>query len=176
MEPAIGPADAVRIMKQGPRENNRPSRRENASGHWLGHRDNERRTHFRRHASTREYRRERTLREWLGLDRAVAEFTELRPPARSLSEILPEVMSSIGMRENDLLIRIRERWPELVGPDAARETLPQTVRQGCLFVEVASPTWRFVLETQHRHRLQARLRQEFPDDIQDIRFVPKGRR
>jgi hypothetical protein len=145
------------------------------SSHWLEHKDNRRRMHFGRRASDREARRENALRDWFGDEFSVEEIAELRPPPKTLGELLPEVMGSVGMRDADLLTQVRERWEELVGADVARQTAPCALRRRVLIVEVGNATWRFILESQHRKRLGERLRAQFPDDISDIRFVPKGR-
>ena len=146
-----------------------------ASSYWLARRDLNHRTHDERHASRREYRREKTLREWLEMGSSSAEFVGLRPPPRPLGEVLSEVMGSIGMRQAHNLVRLRDRWEEIVGADVAKQTRPCAVRNKVLFVEVASPTWLFVLKGEHRDRILKRLESCFPGEIRNLRFVPRGR-
>ena len=162
-------------MEHRPNASNQAPQSGKSSPHWLGHSDNNRRTHFRRRASAREYRREQVLREWLGRDLAVEEFSQLRPPPRMLGEVLPEVMASMGMQQADRLSRLRDQWVEIVGADVARDTQPCTVRYRVLLVEVSNPTWLFVLNGQHRTQIRQRLETLFPGEFKDVRFVPPGR-
>jgi len=144
-------------------------------GHWLKRGVHNGRTHFRRRPSKAEFRREGALREWFGPDRSVEEIAELRPPPQLLRDILPQALDAVGIRQADTLSRLQDNWGEVVGEDIARQTVPSAIRGKVLWIEVSDATWRFILERQQRVHLRRRLRSLFPEDINDIRFVPPGR-
>lgn len=147
-----------------------------ADSYWLGRDDNRRRTHYGRRPSRRERSREELLKDWYGPDFASGEIEGRRPPARSIGRVLGEVLSSFGMAEMVRLDEIREQWPELVGEDVAKIARPSSLLEGELVVEVAHAAWLYVLEREHKPRLETAVRDATHNEIHTIRLVPAGRR
>ena len=132
-------------------------------------------THLARRPSLTERRREKTLAEWYGPELAPGEIGAHRSPARPLGQILDEALRELGMGEVCLLERLRSLWPSLVGVDVARRSVPASVRDHVLTVEVANATWRYVLEREHRASICAKVREATAGEIVDVRFGPPGR-
>ncbi len=65
--------------------------------------------------------------------------TKDRP--EKLSEILEKSLKRLDLSSTLEEYRIWPVWNETVGPTIARNAQPEKIRQGTLFVRVASPTW-----------------------------------
>ena len=63
------------------------------------------------------------------------------PPPRRIDADLDRVLAGLGSPPVEVLTTIVERWPELIGPDAAAVSEPVSVSDGCLVVVVAEPAW-----------------------------------
>jgi len=86
---------------------------------------------------------------------------------RVVGELL---VSAVPQLEDRLLVqRLRRRWSMLVGVDAARRSLPQTLQGGCLHITVDNSPWLHEM-TLRAAELSARLGVEFPA-IHSVRFT-----
>ena len=91
-----------------------------------------------------------------------------------LSELLPTVLQRVDPDRQLRAYAVWNFWSEEVGDAIAQRAQPARVRNGILFVTVASHPWmqelQFMKETI-RERLNARLGQVDPPLIRDIYFV-----
>ena len=88
------------------------------------------------------------LEEWYGGDFAVTEFAapQHTPRARSVGELLPDVLKEVKAPEAGKLLRLRSIWPEVIGPAFARYVFPGFFRGDDLYVEVSHSA--LILELQ----------------------------
>ncbi len=63
------------------------------------------------------------------------------PPVRPLREGLDRVLAGLGSPPTDALIALRERWADLVGPEAAAALVPVAVERGRVVAVTASAAW-----------------------------------
>jgi len=63
------------------------------------------------------------------------------PRPRPLSDGLDRVLAGLGAPSVDALTTIRDRWAELVGPEAAEALTPVSVEDGRLVAVTASGAW-----------------------------------
>ena len=143
--------------------------------HWLDRRDNRSRTHFGRRRSSREQAREELLGAWYGPERGRLEVLARQGSARSVGEVIPDVLGMFGLRGDFELTELLKRWPELVGQDIARRAEPVAYRRGTILVEVCDSSWLFALENMHKQSILAAVQSVLPRSV-GLRFVPAGRR
>lgn len=143
--------------------------------HWLDRRDNRSRTHFGRRRSRREEAREELLGAWYGPDRGRLEVLAQQGRARSVGEVVPDVLGMFGLRGDFELTELLEQWPSLVGQDIARRAEPVAYRRGTILVEVCDSSWLFALENMHKQSILAAVQSVLPRSV-GLRFVPAGRR
>ncbi len=63
------------------------------------------------------------------------------PPPQRLGHSLDRVLAGLGSPPVAVLSTIVERWPELIGPDAAKVCRPVSVEHGCLSIAVEQTAW-----------------------------------
>ena len=146
---------------------------EKSSNRWLS-RSEYRQTSRHGHPSSREASRERALTDWIGEDRRPGVFADLRPEARTMTDLVQDVLDSVKNPDLARLEKIQGAWPELVGADIARQSRPSRINKHLLYVEVPSSTWRFVLESQHKAGIGARVVAFTQNAITGVLFVPPG--
>ena len=91
-----------------------------------------------------------------------------------MSDLVQDVLNSVKNPDLALLEKIQGAWPELVGADIARQSRPSRINKNLLYVEVPSSTWRFVLESQHKAGIGARVVAFTQNAITGVLFVPPG--
>lgn len=91
-----------------------------------------------------------------------------------MSDLVQDVLNSVKNPDLALLEKIQGAWPELVGADIARQSRPSRISKNRLCVEVPSTTWRFVLESQHKAGIGARVAAFTQNAITGVLFVPPG--
>lgn len=151
---------------------NQPSEHAN---NWLDRKERRESYRFGRHPSTKERRREGVIRDWLGPEEARNFILNHQRQAEHISEVLGDVLSSIGMRRQAMLEDLRDKWPELVGDDIAGNSMPCRLMAQRLEIEVENPSWLYILRTTHAASILARVQTFSEDAINEIRFVPAGR-
>ncbi len=62
-------------------------------------------------------------------------------PARPLREGLDRVLAGLGAPPADALLTVRDRWPDLVGPEAAVALVPVAVEGGQVIAVTTSAAW-----------------------------------
>lgn len=77
-----------------------------------------------------------------------------RRDVRSLSDILPDVISGLERPENEDVLVLRKAWPKLCGEQIAKHSEPRFMKDHCLFVYVDHPGWLPELERIKRLLLQ----------------------
>ncbi len=143
--------------------------------HWLDRREHRNWSHYGRTPSRRERERERLLRDWFGPERGSMEIMAHQSPSLSIGEAMTEVMSGLGLGRHLEFTGIEENWPDLVGPDIARQARPIALREKRLDVEVNNPSWMYVLQTVHGKQIEKRVRDFTEGRVTTVSFVPQGR-
>lgn len=143
---------------------------------WMERSDNRRRVDWRRKPSWRERRREWLMRDWFGSARAAEEIVERQPPAHMIAEDIDRFMAKTGSEERNLLDKLRREWSATAGADIAKYTLPYSLQNQCLLIEVSHPAWLYVLEREHKPVLIERVQAAAPGKIREVRLIQKGRR
>lgn len=133
-------------------------------GNWLSHKH--------RRPSEIETSREQLLEEWVGMERAAAIKAELRPQTPPISDLVSEIIRKFKLDEPDDFNRLRTEWAVIVGPAVARECAPVNLSHGTLTIAVHDSTWRFVLETQQKQTILAKIQAKHGKDaVKTIRFI-----
>lgn len=78
------------------------------------------------------------LEEWYGSEFAMTEFAapSHTPQARSIADLLPEVLKDVKAPEAGKLLQVQNLWQEIIGSAFARYVTPGYFRGDELFVEV----------------------------------------
>jgi predicted nucleic acid-binding Zn ribbon protein len=104
-------------------------------------------------------------------ERADRVVTERRPPAR-LADALASYLKQSGFAKRLQQAGIIESWAELVGPQIAAVTAPESVTpDGVLRVRVATAAWANELSLMSP-RILARLNAGRQGRVKEIRWVP----
>jgi predicted nucleic acid-binding Zn ribbon protein len=93
-----------------------------------------------------------------------------RPKSKPIpmGEVLPGVLSDLGLGAAATAARISEVWSEIVGAEAAVHSWPAALRGGVLDVEVDSSVWAQQLQLRRTALLgdlSRRLEAEAPTDL-----------
>lgn len=101
------------------------------------------------------------------------------PPVHAVRKASPEKIQnvlSLALRKFGIDKQIARyqfvlRWPEIVGPDIARLTRPECIRNGALVVRVANSTWAQELSFQ-KEAILRRLKKFTDSDVavSDVQF------
>lgn len=79
------------------------------------------------------------LEEWYGADFAMTEFSASShtPQARSLAELLPEVLKEVKAPEASKLLQVQSLWEPIIGSAFLKYVAPGYFKGDELFVEVS---------------------------------------
>ena len=79
------------------------------------------------------------LRDWYGAEFAMTEFaaSSHTPQARSIADVLPEVLKDVKSPEAGKLLQVENMWHEIIGESFARFVRPGYFRGDEFFVEVS---------------------------------------
>jgi len=155
---------------------NKDDKSHQSSEFWLDCEDRRNYTHAWRFPSRRERRRQQVMLDWFGLDRGKVEIMARRSPAVSMQNSLDALMCELGQSREVWLEKVRDNWPELVGSEIARRTEPVALKQDCLEIEVNHSTWLYELRTRLSEKLTRRLNEFTEGRVNNLRFLPGGRR
>ena len=110
--------------------------------------------------------RRRILEEWRGLPEP-----DTRDRCQSVGEAIHQLVRSLGLAELLDEEQIRTAWREIVGDFLATHSLPESMRDSVLTVQVFQPTVRYELERNWKRRVLEKLQQRFgKTTIRDVRF------
>ena len=79
------------------------------------------------------------LQEWYGSEFAMTEFAAAShtPQAKSIAELLPDVLKDVKSPEAGKLLQVENMWNEIIGGSFARFVRPGYFRDDEFFVEVS---------------------------------------
>ena len=79
------------------------------------------------------------LEEWYGADFAMTEFSAAShtPQAKSIADLLPEVLKDVKAPEAGKLLQVQNLWHEIIGTGFARYVAPGYFKGDELYVEVS---------------------------------------
>jgi len=141
---------------------------------WLDNLDNNKKYKYRRIPSKREQRRTQLLQELLGTQDANAYIREHRSPETHINNIMNNVLTKLGMGYAVLLDQLKKNWGNIVGEDAAQASLPITIKNKILEIEVTNSVQLYSLKQQQQIILE-KVVAIAHKRINKIRLVPKGR-
>lgn len=114
-----------------------------------------------------EWRR-RALNQWRGVE----EDCFPKDTSRSIGDLMPEVMKSLGLTERFAEEEISRAWIEVVGYPFCQQVVPTKLSRGVLHVRVLQPTIQYAFEgvkTRFLPPLQERLGRQRLKEIRVVR-------
>lgn len=145
--------------------------------YWLTPTDNANKSHEYRRLSASDHSRREAMQSLFGDAFYRNEVVARLAPAQPLGKILGPIVEELGAHQGGAIDRLLERWPEIVGPAIAKVTLPGSIQNGTLYVEVTGSSWLYILEREHKARILAKVKEAMgTDEIRFIRLVQAGRR
>ena len=100
-----------------------------------------------------------------------------RGKTRSIADVVPQVLERIERKSGGKLPLIAAKWAEIVGEEVARHTVPVSMSNKRLTVEVDDGVWMAELSRFHRKRTIEAVNNSFDKRvIKDISFRPKSRK
>ncbi len=111
----------------------------------------------------------RVLAEWRG----ASEPRDTSARTKEISQVVPKLLQSLGLKERFEEEEMMGAWRELVGDFLATHSQPVSIKRKVLLVQVLQPTLCYDMERTLKPRLLAQIRNRFgAEKIRDIRFVP----
>jgi predicted nucleic acid-binding Zn ribbon protein len=111
--------------------------------------------------------RRRVLEEWRGLPEEPAR----RERCVSASDGLKKLVRKLGLTERLNEQEIRAAWREIVGDFLAEHSLPVSVRDGVLIVQVIQPAVRYELDRSWKQNILRKLQARFgARTVREVRF------
>ena len=111
--------------------------------------------------------RRRVLEEWRGLP----ENPVARERSVTVSDALKKLLRKLGLSERLNEQEIRSAWREIVGDFLAAHSLPVSVRDGILTVQVIQPAVRYELDRSWKRDILRKLQARFGAKIvREVRF------
>jgi predicted nucleic acid-binding Zn ribbon protein len=111
--------------------------------------------------------RAKAIAEWRGL-------SEKSVPSdrwRSASDVLPNLMQRLGLKERLHETEVQEAWSKIVGEFISAHSAPVALREGILYVRVLQPALHYELEQVSKIDILRKLKQRFGGKvIHDVRF------
>jgi len=108
--------------------------------------------------------RQRVLTQWRGLDvDALAKTTLVR--TRKAGELLPKVLTDMGLDRRRAEAEVLKVWNNLVDPGIVAHAQPTGLRNGTLFVTVDSSPWLDEIVRYRRREILDRLQHSFGRDL-----------
>jgi len=111
--------------------------------------------------------RKRVLEEWRGLP----EGPTCRERCVPAAEALKKLLRKLGLTERLNEQEIRGAWREIVGDFLAEHSLPVSMRNGVLIVQVIQPAVRYELDRSWKRDILRKLQARFDAKIvREVRF------
>jgi len=108
--------------------------------------------------------RQRVLSEWRGVDLAPLELARA-PRAQSLANLMPGVLTSLGLDRRRAEAEIARVWNNLIDPNLTAHAQPTGLNKGTLFVSVDSNVWLDEIVRYRRKEILDRLQHSFGRDF-----------
>ena len=110
--------------------------------------------------------RKRVLEDWRGLPE------ETPHPERCVvaADAMKRLVRKLGLAERLDEREIQSAWREIVGHFLADHSLPVSMRNGVLFVQVVQPAVRYELERSWKQSILGKLQTRFPKTVREVRF------
>jgi predicted nucleic acid-binding Zn ribbon protein len=108
--------------------------------------------------------RQKVLAQWRGWDWS-AEEQARRPSAKSAGEIMPKVLTALGLDRRQAEAEILKVWRHQMDPNVAAHAQPTGLRRGTLFVTVDSSVWLDEIVRYRRREILERLQNSFGRDL-----------
>ena len=107
------------------------------------------------------------LQEWRGLP----QITTRRDRWQKSSDLLPDLMQKLGLKERLRESEVIEAWSSIVGEFIAAHSAPVALREGTLYVRVLQPSLHYELEQIAKAQILRKLKQRFGGKtIRELRF------
>ncbi len=114
-----------------------------------------------------EYIRKRVLEDWRGLPEKPERPERCIPAAEALKKLLPKLGLTERLNEQE----VQTAWNEIVGDFLAAHSLPVSMRDGILIIQVLQPTVRYELERSWKPEILRKLKTRFgPKTVKEVRF------
>ena len=111
--------------------------------------------------------RKRVLEEWRGLPEEPAR----RERCATASDALKKLLRKLGLTERLNEHEIRNAWREIVGDFLAEHSLPVSIREGVLTVQVIQPAVRYELDRSWKRKILRKLQDRFgARAVREVRF------
>jgi predicted nucleic acid-binding Zn ribbon protein len=111
--------------------------------------------------------RRRVLEEWRGLPDRPEAAERCVAAADALKKLLPKLGLTERLNEQEVL----SAWREVVGDFLAEHSVPVSVKDGLLVIQVLQPTVRYELDRSWKPEILRKLRARFgARTIREIRF------
>jgi predicted nucleic acid-binding Zn ribbon protein len=110
--------------------------------------------------------RKRVLEDWRGLPEQPA-----RPERCVLAaDALKRLLRKLGLSERLNEQEIQAAWREIVGDFLADHSLPVSMRDGVLIVQVIQPAVRYELDRSWKRNILCKLQARFQKTVREVRF------
>lgn len=105
------------------------------------------------------------------MHRTPKNYDGIAPPARTIREMLPEVLSRIQKTSGAGASNVMEAWPSIIGSKMSSMTRVLSFEKGVLTVLVRSSSLYSLLCQHEKPRLLSMLQEQFPkNQVRDIFF------
>ena len=105
----------------------------------------------------------RVLAQWRGVDVAPLEKVFVR--ARTAADIMPKVLTELGIDRRRAEAEITRVWNNLIDPLLTAHAQPTGMHKGTLFVTVDSSVWLDEIVRYRRREILERLQHSFGRDL-----------
>jgi predicted nucleic acid-binding Zn ribbon protein len=110
--------------------------------------------------------RKQVLEDWRGLPEEAARPERCVLPAEALKRLLRR----LGLTERISEQEIQAAWREIVGDFLAEHSLPISMRDGILVVQVIQPAVRYELDRAWKRSILRKLQARFEKTVREVRF------
>ena len=105
----------------------------------------------------------RVLAQWRGVD--VAPLEKVFARARTAADIMPKVLTDLGIDRRRAEAEIVKVWNNLIDPRLTAHAQPTGIHKGTLFVTVDSSVWLDEIVRYRRREILDRLQHSFGRDL-----------
>ena len=105
----------------------------------------------------------RILAQWRGVD--VAALEKALPRARPAADIMPQVLTELGIDRRRAEAEVVKVWANLIDPLLTAHAQPTGLHKGTLFVTVDSSVWLDEIVRYRRKEILNRLQHSFGTDL-----------